>query len=116
MTDSCRPLKLEPGLAATYSKPSALMTSTMKSPPGLSVVRTSTVPAGSASRAIVGALAGPGRVAAGADCAATSASGPVALPTSAAPVTAALFRNHRLPSDVLRMRDSLHPLRGVETR
>ena len=34
--------RLEPGLAATYSKPSVLMTSTMKSEPGRSVVQTST--------------------------------------------------------------------------
>jgi hypothetical protein len=37
------PRKLEPGLAATYSKSSDLKTSTMKSPPGLSVVSTSTI-------------------------------------------------------------------------
>src|ERR1041384_1944878 len=33
MIDSCRPRKLEPGLAATYSKPSDLSTSSMKSEP-----------------------------------------------------------------------------------
>src|SRR6266850_6329224 len=33
MIDSWRPRKLEPGLAATYSKPSDLRTSTMKSDP-----------------------------------------------------------------------------------
>src|SRR5580765_735589 len=42
MIDSCRPRKDEPGLAATYSKPSDLITSTMKSEPGRSVVYTST--------------------------------------------------------------------------
>src|ERR671933_451754 len=37
MIDSCRLRKLEPGLAATYSRPSDLMTSTMKSEPGWSM-------------------------------------------------------------------------------
>ena len=40
------------------------MTSTMKSPPGRSVVRTSTLPAGSTSRGATGALAAPGQRAA----------------------------------------------------
>src|SRR5216684_551343 len=41
MTDSCRPRKLEPGLEQMYSMPSVLMTSTMKSEPVRSAVRTS---------------------------------------------------------------------------
>src|SRR5271167_1710391 len=41
MIDSCKARKDEPGFAATYSKPSDLMTSTMKSDPGRSVVYTS---------------------------------------------------------------------------
>src|SRR6185295_12693174 len=42
MSDSCRARNDEPGFAATYSKPSDLMTSTMKSEPGRSVVYMST--------------------------------------------------------------------------
>src|SRR5580692_863085 len=41
MMDSCRPRKVEPGFAQMYSMPRDLMTSTMKSEPGRSVVRTS---------------------------------------------------------------------------
>src|SRR5579864_151719 len=43
MMDSCRPRKLEPGLAAQYSIPSDLMTSTMKSAPGRWLEDTSAV-------------------------------------------------------------------------
>src|SRR5438046_1509449 len=39
MIDSCRPSKLEPGFAATYSNPSVLITSTMKSDAGCSTIR-----------------------------------------------------------------------------
>src|SRR5580704_2181849 len=50
--DSCRHRKLEPGFAAIYSIPSDLITSTMKSDPGWSAVRTSTlVETGSVSAA-----------------------------------------------------------------
>src|SRR5690348_9047031 len=41
MTDSWRPRKLEPGFEQTYSMPSDLMTSTMKSEPVRSAVSTS---------------------------------------------------------------------------
>src|SRR4030095_15670248 len=41
MKDSCRPRKLDAGFAAMYSKSSVLSTSTMKSEPGSSTVRTS---------------------------------------------------------------------------
>src|SRR5258708_22930129 len=41
MIDSCSPRKLEPGLAEMYSKSRDLITSTMKSEPGRSVVSTS---------------------------------------------------------------------------
>src|SRR5690349_17402975 len=41
MTDSCNPRKLEPGFEQTYSMPSDLMTSTMKSEPVRSAVSTS---------------------------------------------------------------------------
>src|SRR6185312_10329977 len=39
MSDSCRLRKLEPGLVAMYSRPSVLITSTMKSEPGRSTTR-----------------------------------------------------------------------------
>jgi hypothetical protein len=55
MIDSWMPRKLDPGFDATYSKSSVLMTSTMKSPPGRSVVRTSVSPDGSVSRGAMGA-------------------------------------------------------------
>src|ERR1700676_1367267 len=42
MIDSCIPRKLDPGLAHTYSNPSDLITSTMKSDPVRSAVKTST--------------------------------------------------------------------------
>jgi hypothetical protein len=87
------------------------MTSTMKSPPGRSVVSTSIEPAGSDSRATAGAPAAADRggtcPAAGAAC--TSAA---AVPTMAAPVTAALWRNRRRPMEVLRMWESLNPAGG----
>src|SRR5258706_7625321 len=85
------PRKLEPGLAATYSKFSALSTSTMKSPPGRSVVSTSTSPAGSVSRGAIGA--GDGTLAGGA-CA-PAAPGTSAAAPAAALVAAALFRKSR---------------------
>src|SRR5665213_1404244 len=43
MIDSCSPRKLEPGFAQTYSNPSDLITSTMKSEPVRSTVSTSTL-------------------------------------------------------------------------
>ena len=43
MMDSCRPRKLEPGLAAQYSMSSDLMTSIMKSAPGRWLEVTSTL-------------------------------------------------------------------------
>src|ERR1700682_1782079 len=42
MIDSCRARQLEAGLAVAYSMPSDLMTSSMKSDPGRSLVSTST--------------------------------------------------------------------------
>src|SRR5687768_12249003 len=67
------------------------MTSTMKSPPGLSVVRTSTLPVGSTSRGGTGAVPCEGG-----DDGETCASAAEAPGTSAAaPVTAALFKKSR---------------------
>src|SRR6185436_13141674 len=96
MIDSWMPRKLEPGLAATYSRLSALSTSTMKSPPGRSVVTTSASSEGSVSRGATGALAGA--TAAGA-CGVAWAPTAAAPPTRAAPVTAALFRKSRRSTD-----------------
>jgi hypothetical protein len=82
------PRKLEPGFEATYSKLSDFRMSTMKSPPGRSVVRTST-PVGSASRGGVGA--GPPACAGGAACGA-AAEATASGTSAAAPVTAAPLR------------------------
>src|SRR6266550_9230376 len=92
MIDSWMPRKLEPGFAATYSKLSDLRTSTMKSPPGRSVVTMSPSRDGSVSLGAIGAVAGPF-----AGCAGDGVCAPVAVapPTTAAPVTAALFRKSR---------------------
>src|SRR5215470_15564056 len=109
MSDSCRPRKLEPGFAATYSRSSVFRTSTMKSPPGRSVVSTSTAGDGSLSRGSGGTPGVAGRASAGVSCAAP---GDAPVATTAAPVTAACFRNLRRPTDVLRMPESLHP--GLE--
>src|ERR1041385_2076305 len=92
------PRKLEPGLAATYSRLSDFSTSTMKSPPGRSVVTISASSEGSVSRGAIGAVAGLAGAAAGAG-GAVCASAPAALPTRAAPVTAALFRKSRRSTD-----------------
>src|SRR5580692_6968860 len=89
MIDSCSPRKLEPGLAQTYSIPRDLMTSTMKSEPLRSVVRTSPGEEGSSASGEIGIAAGT----LGAGVAEASAVPGIAL-TVAAP-TAALFRKLR---------------------
>src|SRR5579862_2068983 len=90
MKDSCRPRKLEPGLAAIYSMPSVLNTSTMKSEPGRTLRVTSTAVPVAGFRAACWARA-IGAVAA-----------------SPAPPAAARFRKPRRPtgsfeSDILRL-------------
>src|SRR5450830_1698500 len=94
MNDSCSERKLEPGLAAMYSKPSDLTTSTMKSDPGFSTVRTSTSwDSGSVSAAnclAEGDAAVPRGGVAGTCCAATT--GPTSAAAPAAAPTAAPFR------------------------
>src|SRR5690242_10848693 len=92
MIDSCKPRKLDPGFAQTYSNPSDFKTSTMKSPPGRSAVNTSTTGEGvpdSASRAAAeGALARAGLASCARLC--------LGLTTSAAaPVAAAPFKKLR---------------------
>src|ERR1700730_1655208 len=95
MTDSCRPRKLEPGLEQTYSIPSDLMTSAMKSDPERVSVRTSSfagVPiSASAGRGGGGALRAS-------ICWACDA---VGLAANAAAPTAALLRNARRSMDPL---------------
>src|SRR5690348_12454132 len=91
--DSCRPRKLDPGLAQTYSKPRDLRTSTMKSPPGRSAVSASTLTAGvplSASRA-----AAEGALAAFVGAVSWARAGRAVGTNAAAPVAAALFRKLR---------------------
>src|ERR1700730_7071000 len=85
MSDSCNPRKLDPGLAARYSKPNDLITSTIKSDPGRSVVRTST-PDASVS-ASTGGAAGATK--------GWAPMAPVVATRLATPLTAAPFKNAR---------------------
>src|SRR5215510_9725214 len=100
MIDSCRPRKLEPGLAATYSKPSAFSTSTMKSEPLRWLSRrtcTSPGPIASPAAVMIGVTpwaAGAGR-AGGDDCPVSSALDPT---IAAAPARALFCRNSRRSS------------------
>src|SRR5260370_28899023 len=99
MTDSCRPRKLDPGLAATYSTPNDLMTSIMKAEPGRDVVCTSTIEGGAVSAAISFAV-GVGALARfGSDCCAWAT---VGVATSAAAPAAAPFKNPRRSTEGLR--------------
>src|SRR5580704_10497404 len=95
MMDSCRPRKLEPGLEQTYSMPSDLITSTMKSEPERVSVRTSSfdgVPiSASAGR-------GGGGVLRASICCAREA---VGFAANAAAPTAALLRNARRSMEAL---------------
>src|ERR1019366_5805567 len=87
ITDSCKPRKLEPGLAAIYSKPRDLITSTMKSEPERSVVNASTFE-GSTSL---------GSSRAEADCAGAGSFALIAVLLATSPATppAAPFKNYR---------------------
>src|SRR6266566_952850 len=96
MSDSCKPRKLEPGFAATYSKPRDLITSTMKSEPVRSAVRTLTSVAGSPS---FGGIGGTVAERATNDCCAPAT--PVLATSVATPPTAAPFRNLRRPTKLL---------------
>src|ERR1700752_1693278 len=89
MTDSWRPRKLEPGLEQTYSIPSDLMTSTMKSEPERVSVRTSSF-AGVPISASAG-RGGGGALRASICCAREA----VGLAANAAAPMAALLRNTR---------------------
>src|ERR1700757_609702 len=90
MTDSCSPRKLEPGFEQTYSMPSDLMTSTMKSEPVRSAVSTSAREGDSTSAA--GDMAGGGVAPRSGTGSFAGAVGPVAR--AAAPA-AALRRKSR---------------------
>src|SRR5712692_3559578 len=102
MIDSCNPSKLDPGLAATYSMPRLLITSTMKSDAGFSTRRADALRGGGSvsarSCAAPGAAGVAGRAAAG-SCAAPAIG--ALLATSAAALTAAPFRKRRRPTDDL---------------
>src|SRR5579862_1583097 len=92
MRDSCSDRKLDPGTAATYSNPSDLITSTMKSDPGRSTFKTSTDATGSLSSGNSAAVArcGTGGCAASALPAIRVATVPAAAP----------FRNPRRSTDL----------------
>src|SRR5580765_4354782 len=121
MNDSCSDRKLEPGLAATYSKPSDFSTSTMKSEPGFSTVRLSaatsvdTGPVSAASWAAVGEGAAPRRGSAEArgtccccaSCAPSTGTGPTIAAAPAAALAAAPFKKPRRPKRSLDFIDGL---------
>src|SRR5262245_8957902 len=97
MIDSCNARKVDPGLAATYSMPSVLTTSSMKSDPGRSVVYTSVRGGGGLVSAAARAAPGSG-VTGLAACAAWPAWAGCAtegFATKAAAPAAAPFRNPR---------------------
>src|SRR5689334_10828544 len=95
MTDSCRPRKLEPGLAQMYSKPRDLRTSSIKSEPERSTVSVSTLETGRGSVSF--ASTGVAAARRGSDCCATAAPWPA---TSAAVPPTALLKKLRRPTDV----------------
>src|SRR5712691_6409356 len=106
MIDSCRPRKLEPGFAATYSKPSDFSTSSMKSEPlrWLSpMIWTSPGPIASPAAVMMGvtpcaAETGAAGRAGGVVCAAASAGNAVVDPMIAAAPASALFCRNALRS------------------
>src|SRR6516162_5678944 len=94
--DSCNARNVDPGFAAQYSIPSGLMTSSMKSDPGRSVVYTS-ARGGVVVSAAARRAPGNGVAAAVLVCAEAAACGSAAegFATSAAAPAAAPFRNPR---------------------
>src|SRR5437868_2347955 len=95
MIDSCSPRKLEPGFEQIYSTRSDLITSTMKSAPGRSVVWISTLEGGCVSASIALALGG---VAAARRVLSSWAARFCGFATIAAAPAAAPFRNPRRPT------------------
>src|ERR1700723_3875393 len=95
MMDSCRPRKVEPGFAQMYSMPRDLMTSTMKSDPGPSVVTTSAA-RGFPVSAVACIFGGPAEVFGVGTCTA-----PAAFPATSAATPAALpFRKSRRSTEL----------------
>src|SRR5712692_987689 len=97
MIDSCRPSKLEPGFAATYSKPRVLITSTMKSDAGCSTSRDRAPDAGGSVSAAIWAFDGAAGERAGASGGCGRATD--GWVTSAAAPTAAPLRKPRRPTE-----------------
>src|SRR5258708_18245304 len=99
MIDSCSPSKLEPGFAATYSKPSILITSTMKADAGCSMMRADAREGGgrvSADNCALTGVAGTARL--GGSCVSADTTG-AALATRPTAPSAAPFKNRRRPAD-----------------
>src|SRR4051812_42108999 len=100
MIDSCSPSKLDPGVAATYSIPRLLITSTMKSDAGFSTSRGDTPRGGGSvsarSCAEDGVTGAPSGVATGVCALAVPGA---LLTTSPAAPAAAPFRKRRRPTD-----------------
>src|SRR5262245_34167278 len=109
MIDSCKPRKLDPGFAATYSKPSVFSTSTMKSEPLRWLSRrtcTSPGPIASPAAVMIGVVGAAGAAGAGGDvCPVSSALDPT---SAAAPASAPFCRNSRRSSPLFF--DFLDPL------
>src|SRR5882672_3442610 len=97
------PRKLDPGFAQTYSKPSDLITSTMKSDPVRSAVRTS-APDGASVSATADMGGGTTRFSSAGGAA--TAAGPAAK--AAAPTAAPFRKFRRSTSGLLRSAMSLH--------
>src|SRR5215471_7905084 len=97
MIDSCNARKVDPGLAAMYSMPSVLTTSSMKSDPGRSVVYTSVRGGGGLVSAAARAAPGSGvtGLAAWPACPACAGCATEGFATKAAAPAAAPFRNPR---------------------
>src|SRR5205814_2534595 len=98
MIDSCSPSKLDPGLAAAYSKPRLLITSTMKSEAGCSTMRALGRRGGGSVSAASCAGGGTDARDAAVSCG-SAASGGADFATSPAAPTAAPCRNRRRPTD-----------------
>src|SRR5262249_1049245 len=97
MIDSCNARKVDPGLAAIYSMPSVLTTSSMKSDPGRSVVYTSVRGGGGLVSAAARAAPGNGvtGLAAWPVCPACAGCATEGFATKAAAPAAAPFKNPR---------------------
>jgi len=103
MMDSWMPRKLDPGFAQTYSNPSDLITSTMKSDPVRSAVRTSVAAGTSVSAA---ADMGGGTVRFSSAGSAAMLAGTAA--NAAAPTAAPFRKFRRSTTGLVRLAMSLH--------